>query len=156
MRRVEPRHRRSCRSIVDRVPVDIFLDTTRFHYDLRLHVVDHVLADRLLPFLGCNDLAVFKAFFNRRRDWADIEEMLRAGRLDLPYVTGVLAEYLGPGDERIHALHTSSRRDQSFGRFPSGEGPGGELDCGAASTTSRDRAHGGPAAPVRSRSGTPG
>ncbi len=95
-----------CRSMFDGIPVDIFLDTTRFHYDLRLHVVDHVLADRLLPFLGCNDLAVFKAFFNRRRDWADIEEMLRAGRLDLPYVTGVLAEYLGPGDERILALHT--------------------------------------------------
>ena len=32
--------------------------------------------------------------------------MLRAGRLDLPYVTGVLTEYLGPGDERIVQLHT--------------------------------------------------
>jgi hypothetical protein len=88
----------------DGIPVDIFLSTTRFHDDLRLHINEHQLADRKLPFLGCNDLAVFKAFFNRRKDWADIEEMLRAGRLDIPYVTGILTEYLGPDDERIREL----------------------------------------------------
>ena len=66
-----------CRVMFDRIPVDIFLDTTSFHDDLRLHLKEHQLADRNLPFLGCNDLAVFKAFFNRRKDWADIEEMLR-------------------------------------------------------------------------------
>ena len=94
-----------CRVMFDRIPVDIFLDTTRFHEDLQLHVARHQLADRQLPFLGCNDLAVFKAFFNRRKDWADIEEMLRAGCLDVPYVTGVLVEYLGADDERIVQLH---------------------------------------------------
>jgi hypothetical protein len=31
--------------------------------------------------------------------------MARAGRLDVPYVTGVLTEYLGPGGERIRELH---------------------------------------------------
>jgi hypothetical protein len=95
-----------CRLLFDGIPVDIFLDTTGFHDDLHLHISEHELADRRLPFLGCNDLAVFKAFFNRRKDWADIEEMLRAGRLDVPYVTGVLSEYLGPDDERIRELHT--------------------------------------------------
>jgi hypothetical protein len=94
-----------CRLMFDGIPVDIFLDTTRFHDDLHLHVAEHRLAERLLPFLGCDDLAVFKAFFNRRKDWADIEEMLRAGRLNVPYVTGVLTQYLGPGDERIRELH---------------------------------------------------
>ena len=94
-----------CRLLFDGIPVDIFLDTTRFHDDLRLHVAEHELAGRRLPFLGCNDLAVFKAFFNRRKDWADIEEMLRAGQLDVPYVTGILSDYLGPADERIRQLH---------------------------------------------------
>jgi hypothetical protein len=89
----------------DRIPVDLFLDTTGFHANVHLHVARHELGGRSLPFLGCNDLAVFKVFFNRRKDWADIEEMLRAGRLDVPYVTGVLAEYLGPDDERITELH---------------------------------------------------
>ena len=95
-----------CRVVFDGIPVDIFLDTTPFHDDLRLHLKEHQLADKKLPFLGCNDLAVFKAFFNRRKDWADIEEMLRAGRLDVPYVIGLLSEYLGPDDERIRELLT--------------------------------------------------
>jgi hypothetical protein len=94
-----------CRLMFDGIPIDIFLDTTPFHDDLRLHVSEHQLANRRLPFLGCNDLAVFKAFFSRRKDWADIEEMLRAGRLDVPYVAGVLSEYLGPEDDRIRELH---------------------------------------------------
>ncbi len=93
-----------CRLIFDDIPLDVFLDTTRFHDDLRLHVKEHELADRKLPFLGCNDLAVFKAYFNRRKDWADIEEMLRADRLDVPYVVGILSTYLGPKDERIIEL----------------------------------------------------
>jgi Nucleotidyl transferase AbiEii toxin, Type IV TA system len=93
-----------CRLMFDGIPVDVFFDTTSFHDDLRLHVKEHELGGRRLPFLGCNDLAVFKAFFNRRKDWADIEEMLRAGRLDVSYVTGILNEYLGPDDERIREL----------------------------------------------------
>ncbi len=28
-----------------------------------------------LPFLSCPDLAVFKVFFNRTKDWADLEAM---------------------------------------------------------------------------------
>jgi hypothetical protein len=93
-----------CRVMFDGIPVDLFLDTTPFHHDVRLHLKEHQLAERRIPFLGCNDLAVFKAFFNRRKDWADIEEMLRAGRLDVPYVAGLLTEYLGADDERIREL----------------------------------------------------
>jgi hypothetical protein len=95
-----------CRLLFDGIPIDIFLDTTPFHDDLRLHINEHQLVDKMLPFLGCNDLAVFKAFFNRRKDWADIEEMLRAGRLDVPYVIGVLSGYLESDDERIRQLLT--------------------------------------------------
>ena len=94
-----------CRLIFDGIPVDVFLDTTPFHDDLRLHVSEHQLVETKLPFLGCNDLAVFKIFYNRRQDWADIEEMLRAGWLDVPYVSGILSAYLGPNDERIRELH---------------------------------------------------
>ena len=94
------------RVLFDGIPVDLFLDTTPFHSDLRLHLKEHQLAGRKLPFLGCSDLAVFKAFFNRRKDWADIEEMLREDRLDVPYVVGLLTEYLGTDDERIRELLT--------------------------------------------------
>ncbi len=107
----------------DGIPVDLFLDTTGFHADVHVHVARHELGGRSLPFLGCNDLAVFKAFFNRRKDWADIEEMLRADRLDVPYVTGVLAEYLGPDDERIAELH--ALRDEVAGSHRRTTGDGG-------------------------------
>ena len=60
--------------------------------------------NRDIPFLSCGDLAVFKAFFNRTKDWADLEEMHTAGTLDLAFVTGVLAEYLGADDERVVSL----------------------------------------------------
>jgi hypothetical protein len=58
----------------------------------------------LLPFLACEDLAVFKAFFNRTRDWADLEAMRDMGTLDVAAVAGVLATFLGLGDERIAHL----------------------------------------------------
>ena len=57
-----------------------------------------------LPFLSCSDLAVFKAFFSRTRDWADLEDMQSAGTLDIDRVIGVLVRRLGPGDERIDRL----------------------------------------------------
>ena len=80
--------------LFDGIPVDVFLNTTPFHDDLRLHVGEHQLVDKSLPFLGCNDLAVFKSFYSRRQDWADIEEMLRAGWLDVLYVSGILSDCL--------------------------------------------------------------
>ncbi len=92
------------RLFMDEIPLDLFLNTSPFHSDIQLRTVEHELAGRDLPFLSCSDLAVFKAFFNRRRDWADIEEMLRVNTVDASLVTGVLAQYLGPDDQRIRQL----------------------------------------------------
>jgi hypothetical protein len=47
---------------------------------------------------------VFKAFFNRTKDWADLEAMIEAGALDVDRVLGVLLRTLGPRDERIERL----------------------------------------------------
>ena len=93
-----------CRLYFEEIPVDHFLDTTGFHIDLHLHVVHHELGGRKLPFLSCDDLAVFKCFFNLRKNWADLEEMLKAGRCDVAYGTGILTEFLGADDERIASL----------------------------------------------------
>ena len=54
--------------------------------------------------LAPDDLAVFKAFFDRTKDWADLEEMVTAGTLDVDRAVGVLSRYLGPTDERIERL----------------------------------------------------
>ncbi len=85
-------------------PIDLFLDTTPFHEQLALRTHPEPFAGADVPFLSCSDLAVFKAFFDRTRDWADIEEMWAAGTLDREHVLGVLVEYLGPDDARIERL----------------------------------------------------
>ena len=57
-----------------------------------------------VPFLGCTDLAVFKAFFDRTKDWADLEEMLAASTLEVDRTLGVLVRYLGGDDHRVARL----------------------------------------------------
>ena len=49
-------------------------------------------------------MAVFKAFFDRTKDWADLEEMARAGTLDRERVQATLIGYLGADDSRIAKL----------------------------------------------------
>lgn len=85
-------------------PVDLFMNTTMFHVDARDRCRVEAFAGAQIPFLGCSDLAVFKAFFNRTKDWADIEEMIAAGTLDHERVIGILSVYLGNDDERVSRL----------------------------------------------------
>ena len=87
-------------------PVDLFLNTTAFHVQAAERARWEDFAGVQIPFLSCPDLAVFKAFFNRTKDWADLEEMAAAGTLDLDRVIGVLVRYLGTADERIERLQT--------------------------------------------------
>lgn len=88
----------------DRTPIDLFLNTTAFHEAVATRVRWEPFADHELPFLSCDDLAVFKAFFNRTKDWADLEEMRDAGTLDIATVAGVLVHHLGADEERIARL----------------------------------------------------
>jgi hypothetical protein len=85
-------------------PVDVFLDTTGFHIEVAQRRQLHEFGGLQLPFLGCSDLAVFKAFFNRTKDWADLEEMLAMGSLNVDQTVGVLVRYLGEDDERVERL----------------------------------------------------
>ncbi len=90
----------------DRTPVDLFLDTTDFHREAMLRARTREFAGHAVPFLDCTDLAVFKAFFDRTKDWADIEEMIAAGTLDRARVLGVLVDHLGGTDHRIERLRS--------------------------------------------------
>jgi hypothetical protein len=90
----------------DHTPVDVFLDTTEFHVQLAQRRQLHDFGGRAVPFLGCSDLAVFKAFFNRTKDWADLEEMLVIGALNIDQTLGVLIRYLGEDDVRVDKLRS--------------------------------------------------
>lgn len=94
----------------DATPVDVFLNTTEFHERAAGRARWEEFDGEVLPFLACSDLAVFKAFFNRTKDWADLEEMQAAGTLDLDLVTGVLVRHLGADDERVARLRSLERR----------------------------------------------
>jgi hypothetical protein len=88
----------------DETPVDVFFSTTEFHAGVAERIRWEPFLDVELPFLSCRDLAVFKAFFGRTRDWADLEEMAAAGALDVEAVLGVLVRYLGGDDDRVGRL----------------------------------------------------
>lgn len=89
-------------------PVDVFFNTTPFHDEVAKRSRRERFGGTDIPFLACRDLAVFKAFFNRTRDWADLEAMAEADALDIEAVLGVLAHYLGTDDERIDRLRRIS------------------------------------------------
>ena len=85
-------------------PLDLFLNSTDFHEGIAERVRWEAFSGQSLPFLSCFDLAVFKAFFDRTKDWADLEEMARAGTLDRERVQATLIGYLGAEDSRIAKL----------------------------------------------------
>jgi len=47
---------------------------------------------------------VFKAFFDRTKDWADIEAMLDAGTVDVHTALGWLVDVVGGDDHRVNRL----------------------------------------------------
>ena len=87
-------------------PVDVFVNTTEFHEQVAQRCRFEPFGGIEMPFLGCTDLAVFKAFFDRTKDWADLEAMAEAGTLDVDAVLGVLVHYLGVDDHRVARLRT--------------------------------------------------
>ena len=91
-------------------PVDLFFSTHAFHDRAESEIIEVPFADTTIPVLGATELAVFKAFFNRTKDWADIEAMVDAGSVDLHRALGWLVDLLGPDDERLarHAIDCST------------------------------------------------
>ena len=82
----------------DDTPVDLFFDVHDLHRQVAGDIRWVSFLERQVPVLACTDLVVFKAMFNRTKDWADIEEMVGAGTVDGDRSLGWLARLLGPGD----------------------------------------------------------
>jgi hypothetical protein len=88
-------------------PIDVFLDIHRFHDEVAAGVRLVPFEGRAIPVLGCTALAVFKALFDRTKDWADIEEMAAAGALDLSRAEACVQWLLGtdsPAARRLASL----------------------------------------------------
>jgi hypothetical protein len=82
----------------DDTPLDLFFDIHAFHHDVASGVREVPFGERTIPVLGCEALVVFKALFNRTRDWADIEDIAAAGTVDVDDVLGWMARIVGPND----------------------------------------------------------
>ena len=91
-------------------PIDLFFNSTDFHEQLLSRIRLERFAGHSLPFLCCRDIAVFKVFFDRTKDWADLEAMRDAGTLDIDFVAGIISHYLGSDDPRLGRLRSLAAR----------------------------------------------
>lgn len=94
----------------DDTPVDLFFDYAPVHAAAARHTRDVPFAGTTIPVLGPVELAVFKAVFDRTKDWADIEAMLAAGSTSAPAVRELLAPMVGAEDPRLARLEAAARQ----------------------------------------------
>lgn len=82
------------------IPLDLFFPQSDFHGQLNRRAVVVAMLDRTIPIVSATDLMVLKMLFDRRKDWADIEELLRHGTPDVDEARDWLVRIVGPHDRR--------------------------------------------------------
>jgi len=87
-----------------RIAVDLFLSNTEYHKLVEGQVELHPFGGLDVPFLDCQSLATFKAFFSRDKDWVDLASMVAAGRVDGDGLRNDLIAFLGIDDPRVERL----------------------------------------------------
>lgn len=94
----------------DETPVDLFFDYAPVHAEAGRHRRMVEFAGTEIPVLAPEELVIFKAMFDRTKDWADIEAVIAAGTVDLSTVRSQLIEMLGEEDPRLERLAEAERR----------------------------------------------
>lgn len=90
----------------DETPLDFFFSTHTFH-DVAWLDTERVPFDGgTIPILGATELVVFKAYFDRPKDWVDIQSMAEASTPDLHRAIGWLVDLLGVDDHRVARLRS--------------------------------------------------
>jgi hypothetical protein len=93
----------------EETPVDLFFSNLPIHHQAALHRREVPFEGERIPILASLELALFKAMFDRTRDWADIEEMLRAHAFDPEELRRLIVEHVGRGDARLGRLENALR-----------------------------------------------
>jgi hypothetical protein len=96
----------------DDTPIDLFLDYAPIHAEAARNRRSVPFEGTKIPVLGPNELAIFKAMFDRTRDWADIEALVANQAVDLDAVTGRLGTMLSADDVRFARWDEAVRRGQ--------------------------------------------
>jgi len=89
-------------------PIDLFFSVLPFHDDAERNVRQVSFGDRTIPVLSCTAVTVFKAMFDRPRDWVDVEAMVEAGSIDIDEAKRWVIEMVGE-DERAEKLEAFRR-----------------------------------------------
>ena len=90
------------------VPVDVFLNNLPLHAVVGNAVVWVPLTGRQVPMLDCASLVIFKSFFDRTKDWADIEAIAMATPEDIESAATTLAKLAGEDDPAYRRLASLS------------------------------------------------
>lgn len=88
----------------DDTPIDVFLNNLPLHDSVAASVVWVPLEGREVPVLDCASLAIFKAFFDRTQDWADLEAVARATPEDIETAAETIADLVGKEDPAVERL----------------------------------------------------
>src|SRR5438067_392702 len=94
----------------DDAPIDLFFDYVPIHADAKRNRKTVPFEGTRIPVLGPTELAAFKVMFDRTRDWADIEAMLKAGSLDVDALRAVLRTLIASNDDRFRRLDEATGR----------------------------------------------
>ncbi|HEX5268589.1 MAG TPA: hypothetical protein VFW24_17625 [Acidimicrobiales bacterium] len=108
------------------IPVDIFFPQHAFHGEVEQDIHPVPFLGTEIPVISATHLTVFKALFNRPRDWPDISAMLQAGSVDTEAALGWVERLLGPESapyERLTVLARSSTASGTAGAHGEGELP---------------------------------
>ena len=90
----------------DGTPVDVFLNNLPLHQAVAAGVVWVPLAGRQVPVLDCASLAIFKAFFDRTKDWADLEAIAQTTPEDIDAAAATISELVGKDDPAVQRLES--------------------------------------------------
>jgi hypothetical protein len=90
----------------EETPIDLFLDTLDFHREAARGVREVSFEGRTIPVLGCGALVVFKAMFDRTRDWADIEAVVAAQPAAAAEALSSVTRLVGPDEPPTRRLRS--------------------------------------------------
>jgi hypothetical protein len=88
----------------DRTPLDLFFPQDALHEIVASRVVLVPFRGRTIQVISATDLVVFKALFDRPKDWVDIAEMVAYGNVDLDDAQSWLTRLVGRRDRRVVRL----------------------------------------------------
>ena len=86
-------------------PIDLFLPASPMYHRLVVERAQPVaFLGTEIKVLTATDLMVFKMLFDRRKDWADIESLIRSGAGDPEEAAAWVAQILCTADKRLAKL----------------------------------------------------